>query len=128
MYYSIHFSSPEREQHEYFLQTRKIVLTCMSKSITIWKWSNGKVQLTVATGKLTCILNITGNVLFVLLKDFSQAERNRYDNMVAHLKRIVNPPNSETQGMSVLKSLQSFHISYRFPKCPGIQEITGKSL
>ncbi|XP_073702498.1 uncharacterized protein [Garra rufa] len=61
------------------------------------------------------------------LKDmnFSQAERNRYDKMIVHLKRIVSPPNPETQGMPVTKSLNSFHISYRFPKCPGIQKITG---
>ncbi|XP_059355964.1 uncharacterized protein LOC132095183 [Carassius carassius] len=54
--------------------------------------------------------------------DFSQTERTRYDNLVAYLKRIVNP---ETQGMPVTKSLDSFFMSYRFPKCPGIQEITG---
>ncbi len=79
----------------------------------------------VKCGGSTYSSNITGNVISVLLKDFSQTERNRYDNMVAHLKRIVNP---ETQGMPVTKSLNSFLISYRFPKCPGIQEITGKSL
>ncbi|XDV30504.1 hypothetical protein PO909_033424 [Leuciscus waleckii] len=55
------------------------------------------------------------------LKDmnFSQTERNRYDNMLAYLKRIGNAP-----GMPVMKSLTSFHVSYRFPKCPEIQEIT----
>uniref|UniRef100_A0A9J8B827 Uncharacterized protein n=1 Tax=Cyprinus carpio carpio TaxID=630221 RepID=A0A9J8B827_CYPCA len=57
--------------------------------------------------------------------DFSQAERNRYDNMVAYLRRIGNAPVPEMQGMPLMKSLNSFHISYRFPKCPGIQEITG---
>ncbi|XP_016407679.1 uncharacterized protein LOC107739942 isoform X2 [Sinocyclocheilus rhinocerous] len=57
--------------------------------------------------------------------DFSQAERNRYDNMVAYLKRIGNAPVPEMQGIPVMKSIISFHISYRFPKCPGIQEITG---
>ncbi|KTF71100.1 hypothetical protein cypCar_00048491, partial [Cyprinus carpio] len=56
--------------------------------------------------------------------DFSQAERNRYDNMVAYLRRIGNAPVPEMQGMPLMKSLNSFHISYRFPKCPGIQEIT----
>ncbi|KAK2905043.1 hypothetical protein Q8A67_006842 [Cirrhinus molitorella] len=57
--------------------------------------------------------------------DFSQAERNRYDNMIAYLQRIGSAPTPEMQGMPVKKSLHSFHISYRFPKCPGIQEITG---
>ncbi|XP_052420903.1 uncharacterized protein LOC127964667 isoform X2 [Carassius gibelio] len=57
--------------------------------------------------------------------DFSQAERNRYDNMIAYLRRIGNAPVPEMKGMTVMKSLNSFHISYRFPKCPGIQEITG---
>ncbi|RXN29067.1 bifunctional E2 E3 enzyme [Labeo rohita] len=55
--------------------------------------------------------------------DFSQAERNRYDNMIGYLQRIGSAPVPE--GMPVTKSLNSFHISYRFPKCPGIQEITG---
>ncbi|XP_026119421.1 uncharacterized protein LOC113098511 [Carassius auratus] len=57
--------------------------------------------------------------------DFSQAERNRYGNMIAYLRRIGNAPVPEMQGMTVMKSLNSFHISYRFPKCPGIKEITG---
>ncbi len=105
------------------------------------KWSKGEeAQLTVLTGILphsplqvlmkliTSVLNITGNFLFVLLKDFSQAERNRYEHMVAYLQRIGNAPVPEMRGMPAMKSLNSFRISYRFPKCPGIQEITGKSL
>ncbi|XP_058643666.1 uncharacterized protein LOC131547244 isoform X5 [Onychostoma macrolepis] len=70
-------------------------------------------------------LKSMGNFLFVLLKDFSQAERNRYDHMVAYLQRIGSAPVPEMQGMPAMKSLNSFHISYRFPKFPGIQEITG---
>jgi len=66
--------------------------------------------------------------LFVLSKDFSQAEKNRYDKMLAFLQRIGNAPPPEIQGMPVMKSLTSFHISYRFPKCPEKQVITGKCL
>lgn len=101
------------------------------------KWGGGQTY-SIVTGILpllhvlikliSSILNISGNFHFVLLKDFSQAEKNRYAKMVNYLQKIGNAPISEMQGMPVMKSLNSFHISYRFPKCPGIQEITGKSL
>ncbi|XP_056611899.1 uncharacterized protein LOC130428073 isoform X4 [Triplophysa dalaica] len=55
----------------------------------------------------------------------SQAEMARYQNMIAYLQRIGSTHTPEMQQMPVMKSLDAFHVFYRYPKCAERQEITG---
>ncbi|KAA0715789.1 hypothetical protein E1301_Tti013876 [Triplophysa tibetana] len=58
------------------------------------------------------------------LKDLglSQAEMARYQSMITYLQRIGSTHTPEMQPM---KSLDAFHVFYRYPKCAERQEITG---
>lgn len=85
--------------------------------------------LNVFMKTITWILNISFfyvKWIFYFFKGFSQVEMNRYTTMVDYLKRIGNTQTGEMQGLPVMKSLNAFHLFYRFPKCAEKQKITGK--
>ena len=58
----------------------------------------------------------------------SQVERNRFENLKDHVRRLRARPEPEGHGPgAVKKMLEEFCLQYTYPQCPEPRYIRGKS-